>query len=89
MATDTLPDFAVTPQWQDIVATVPGAAGVDLLIQHIGTGTIQLVQGGASAPSEGRSGLRLTAGQDAYANNAHIWVRSYSATGGLVSLNPL
>lgn len=90
MATDTLPDVTLTNQWQDITATVPAAASVDLLIQNVGSPTVQIVQGGASAPSDGtKSGLRITAGQDAYVNNARLWARAYASTGGLLSLNPL
>lgn len=89
MATDTLQDIPLTNQWQEITATVPTSASIDLMIQNVGTSNIQLVQGGASAPTESKTGRKIPAGQDAYVNNARLWVRSYTATGGLISLNPL
>jgi len=88
MATDTLNDFPVTNNWQDIVATTPGAASIDLVLQNLGTTTIAVAQGGASAPLDVKSGYRVKAGDDLYVNNAHIWVKAFG-TVGLLGLNPL
>lgn len=88
MATDTLQDMLLNTSWQELTAVVPASAGISMMIQNVGTGNVQIVQGGSAAPTD-RTGLRLTPGQDAYVNNARLWVRSYSATGGLISLNPL
>lgn len=87
MATDTLNDFPVISTWQDIVLTIPGAAGIDLMLQNIGQSTVAVVQGGG-APGEEKSGRRLAPGEDLYVNNAHLWVKSFGATGRL-GLNPL
>ena len=89
MATDTLNDFPVTNNWQDIVATIAGAAAIDLVLQNLGTTTIAVAQGGTSAPLEIKSGYRVKPGDDIYANNAHIWVKALGGTSGLLGLNPL
>lgn len=88
MATDTLNDFPVTNQWQDIVATIAGAAGVDLMLQNVGQSTVAVVQGGVSPPGEEKSGWRIAPGGDLYVNNAHLWVKAFS-TNGKLGLNPL
>jgi len=89
MATDTLNDFIVTNNWQDIVATTAGAAGIDLTLQNLGTTTIAVVQGGTSAPLDTKSGYRVKPGDDIYANNAHLWVKALGGTSGLLGINPL
>lgn len=88
MATDTLNDFPVTSSWQDIVATIAGAASIDLVLQNVGTTTVAVVQGGASPPTEQKSGQRVSPGGDLYVNNAHLWVKSFGAA-GLLGVNPL
>lgn len=88
MATDTLNDFNATNLWQDIVATTPTSASIDLLLRNIGTTTVQVVLGGAAEPAATVTGTRLSPGGDVYVNNAHLWVRSYGAAGQL-SVNPL
>lgn len=89
MATDTLNDFIVTNTWQDIVATVAAAGGIDLVLQNVGGTTVAVVQGGASPPSEQKSGRRIQPGDTLFANNARIWVKSLGGASGQLGLNPL
>lgn len=89
MATDTLDDFPVTNQWQDIVATTAAAGGIDLMLQNIGLTTVSVIQGGTSAPAATKSGRLMRSGENLYVSNAHLWVMSIGGSSGLVSVNPL
>ena len=76
-------DFAVTGAWTDLVATIAAAASTDTLIQNLDTDEVQIVAGGASAPT-GKSGVVLREGESVTLNAANLWLR---ARGGAATVS--
>jgi hypothetical protein len=74
MSTTTQNDLDVTTEWADIVATFPAVAAADTLLQNLGEDDVQVVFGGASAPT-GKSGVQLDFRDTLTGNSPHIWVR--------------
>lgn len=74
MATSTLGNLTTTAAWQDITATYGTAASANVLIQNADSEVVQIVFGGASAPS-GKSGITLDTYDSVQGNAANIWVR--------------
>ena len=75
MATATQNDFTVSGSWTDLVATIGAAASADCVIQNVSDGIVQVVFGGASAPT-GKTGIVLDEWDSVQGNAANIWVRS-------------
>lgn len=73
MATVTLNDYAVTGAWTNLAATLTAAASVNVVVQNISTGIVQVFFGGASAPTG--SGFQLAPSDSIQGNAAQIWVR--------------
>lgn len=80
MATASLSDYKPTGSWADLVATIAAAASVDVVIQNVGNNEIQVVFGGASAPT-GKSGIILWQGDSVQGNAANIWLRAENGFG--------
>ena len=78
MATATQNDYSVTGSWTNLVATIGAAASVDCVIQNVSTDPVQVVFGGASAPT-GKTGIVLANIDSVQGNAAQIWVRSAGA----------
>lgn len=87
MATATQNDYKVTTAWTDLVATIGAAASVNTLIQNLDPDEVQVVFGGASAPS-GKTGVILREGDSVQGTAANIWVkgRYKAATVGVTTL---
>ena len=86
MATQT--DFAITNQWQNITAALTAAASVDAVYQCVSQDTIQIVKGGATAPT-GKTGLLLDFKDSVQLNDANVWVRCFDGDGATVSVTVL
>lgn len=74
MATAALNDFAVTDQWQDAAETLTGMVSVDAVLQNVGDAAVQVVFGGASAPTS-KTGIKLYSLDSVQGNAANVWVR--------------
>lgn len=85
MATTTLADLDLEPNWEDVIATHAAASLVDTLIQNVGSGTVAVVAGGAAAP-DGKSGTILAPLDSVQVNAANVWVKSLEASGGRISV---
>lgn len=86
MATEA--DFDVTNEWQDLAATITNAASAATLFQCVSQDTVQVVAGGASAPS-GKTGIVLRYLDSVELNNANIWVRNFDGDGATLSVTVL
>ena len=75
MASSTLANFAVTPAWVNVVATLSSAASVPVIVQNIGTESMRIVWGGSS-PAVTTAGHRLRPDDSFSGSAAAIWVRS-------------
>lgn len=85
---DTLNDYAVTNQWTNIVDTIAGAASIDVVLQCTSPDLVQVVQGGASAPT-GKTGVVLQRFDSVQVNSANIWVKNFDGNGATLSVNPV
>ena len=74
MATATQADYTATATWTDLVATIGGAASVDLVLQNKGDSIVQIVFGG-SQPTDEDGGLYLARYDSVQGNAAAIWLR--------------
>lgn len=84
MPTATQADYTVTPAWADLAAAQTATANVSTQIQNKGTGSLQVVFGGASAPVSDNAGFYLKQGEVITGTAANIWVRA-SGGGKLVA----
>lgn len=74
MATATQNDFTVTTTWQDVAATLTGLQSADAVLQNVGDAAVDIVLGGASAPTN-KTGIRLYPLDSLQANAANVWAR--------------
>lgn len=74
MATETLGNLTVTTAWVDVIATYATAASVDVSIQNLDDELVDVVFGGASAPTT-MTGTKLQPLDSVQGNAAHIWIR--------------
>lgn len=93
MATASQNTITVTGAWKDIAAEVVALSGVDVLIQNLDDDAIDVVAGGATAPS-GKGPIRLDTLDSVQVNAANIWVRGTVLTtavrgAGLISATVL
>lgn len=85
----SLNDYAVTSTWTDVVATLAGMASVDTLIQNVDKHDVQVVSGGASAPTN-KTGVILGYKESVQVNAANVWVRKVgSDQSGRISVTTL
>lgn len=81
MPTLTHPDFDVTPNFQNVVVTVPAVGSAKTMIQNIGLTDVAIVArafGGVPTDADGivprpREGYEF--------NAAQIWIKSFGASG--------
>lgn len=74
MATATQNDFTVTTTWQNVAATLTGIASADAVLQNVGDAAVDIVFGGASAPTS-KTGIRLYSLDSVQGNAANVWAR--------------
>ena len=88
MASETLNDYAVTNQWTDLLATLTSAASVDTAYQCVSRDRVQMVAGGASAPT-GKTGIILAELDSVQLNCANLWVKNFDGNGAVISVTKL
>lgn len=72
----------ITRNWQDLTALLPASAGVSCLIQVVTDDLVEIVFGGASAPS-GKSGLILGFRDSVTDTSGNRWVRAVDGSAQL------
>ena len=72
--TASQPRITVTDAWKDIVAEVAALSGVEVLIQNLDDDFVDVVFGGASAPTTAGP-VRLDTGEVITGTATNIWVR--------------
>lgn len=69
--------------YTDVVTSIAGAASTPGLLRNLTGYTLDVVKGGASAPSNSLPGVKLLPFGAEYCDSDHIWVRC--ANGGSVT----
>lgn len=76
MATASQNKIAVSTDYANIVATIPGLASVNVLLQNLDDDVIDVVCGASSAANAATLGpIRLDTWDSVQVNAASIWVR--------------
>lgn len=72
--TASQPRITVNAGWTDIAAANANLASADILIQNLDDDFVDVVWGGASAPTTAGP-VRLDTGDSVQGNAANVWVR--------------
>lgn len=65
----------VKSYYTDLTVSIPEAAGAGGFIAHLGSGEVEIVLGGDTAPAADVRGALLIRGDSMWAEADHIWVR--------------